>query len=338
VRHSAAAVDAAGLLQQTVEAWDALRLPPHARLLRRLATTIANAAVEYARMVGDGYADVSHLIPPVPNPLVSGPNRARLLPEEVATPPLSAICLRLNNLGFMLQHLPELITEITRRMPNGKDEGGEIAGVFTDAARLLASLSSSLVEYIGVKVVWVDLAEVLHDGLYYPPIRDFRLDKVLSGMMDEVMGALCELVSETQLEPVLLSVLHNLCRALLRVLLDGGPARLFTVNDADVFSEDLLLLREFFQGGIDSTAVETVVQSLQTLISTLFEMPTPELVELLSTLGPQPAGRVSIGLEQQTSVSKANVLRVLFHRNDKAAKDAIARLPKKQIEQELALS
>ncbi|KAJ8428772.1 hypothetical protein Cgig2_010776 [Carnegiea gigantea] len=104
---------------------------------------------------------------------------------------------------------------------------------------------------------------------------------------------------------------------LLRVLLDGGPSRVFFLNDAKLLEEDLDVLKEFFISGGDGLprgVVENLVAHARHIIK-LHGYETRELIEdLKSASGLElQGGRSKLGADTKT------LLRILCHRGDSEA-------------------
>ncbi|KAI9115371.1 hypothetical protein K1719_013690 [Acacia pycnantha] len=104
---------------------------------------------------------------------------------------------------------------------------------------------------------------------------------------------------------------------LLRVILDGGPSRVFFPADAKLLQEDLEVLKEFFISGGDGLPrgiVENQVARVRDVIK-LHGYETRELVEdLKSASGMEmPGGKSRLGADSKT------LIRILYHRSDSEA-------------------
>ncbi|KAL0397397.1 UNVERIFIED_CONTAM: protein unc-13 [Sesamum calycinum] len=116
---------------------------------------------------------------------------------------------------------------------------------------------------------------------------------------------------------------------LIRVILDGGPSRMFTPADAKLLEEDLEVLKEFFISGGDGLprgVVENQVARLRQVIK-LHGYETRELIEDLKSASEMEmqGGRSKLGADAKT------LIRILCHRSDSEAsqflkKQAIDRL------------
>ncbi|XVF82436.1 hypothetical protein PTKIN_Ptkin16aG0047800 [Pterospermum kingtungense] len=159
-------------------------------------------------------------------------------------------------------------------------------------------------EFIGTKIIFWDLREPFIEDLYKPSVSQSRLEAVIEPL-DEELNQLCGIIVEPLRDPVVTSLLQASLEGLLRVLLDGGPSRVFIPSDATLLEEDLEILKEFFisEGdGLPRGVVENQVARAR-LVVELHGLETRELQveDLRSSSG-------KLGADNQTP------LRILCHR------------------------
>ncbi|KAH0981356.1 hypothetical protein GBA52_008533 [Prunus armeniaca] len=135
--------------------------------------------------------------------------------------------------------------------------------------------------------------------------------------LDTELSQLCAIIVEPLRDRIVTSLLQATLDGLLRVVLDGGPSRIFSLGDAKLLEEDLEVLKEFFISGGDGLprgVVENQVARVRDVIK-LHSYETRELIEDLkssSGLGVQ-GGRSKLGADSKTLV------RILCHRADSEA-------------------
>jgi len=133
---------------------------------------------------------------------------------------------------------------------------------------------------------------------------------------------------------VVIGLLQASLDGLARVLLDGGPSRVFSQSDAKLVEEDLQLLKEFFTAGGDGIprgVVENVAAPVQQILK-LYSLETYAVIENLRHASEQMAsGSNAHGNGSKTASDADTLLRVLCHRNENEASNFLKKqykLPK----------
>ncbi|CAL5381544.1 unnamed protein product [Camellia sinensis] len=164
-------------------------------------------------------------------------------------------------------------------------------------------------EFTGTKIVFWDLREAFIDNLYKPSVSQSRMEALIEPL-DVALNQLCDIIMEPLRDRVVTDGLY-------RVIIDGGPSRVFSPFDAKLLEEDLEVLKEFFISGGDGLprgVVENHVARVRQVVK-LHGCETRELIENLKS---------SSGLEMQGGKSKLGIdtqilLRILCHRSDSEA-------------------
>ncbi|PNY02845.1 hypothetical protein L195_g026165, partial [Trifolium pratense] len=131
------------------------------------------------------------------------------------------------------------------------------------------------------------------------------------------LSQLCDIVVEPLRDRIVTSLLQASLDGLLRVILDGGPSRVFFPGDAKLLEEDLEALKEFFISGGDGLprgVVENQVARVRLVIK-LHGYETRELIEDLKSASglEMQGGKGKLGADSKT------LLRILCHRSDSEA-------------------
>ncbi|KAH0981892.1 hypothetical protein GBA52_009069 [Prunus armeniaca] len=191
--------------------------------------------------------------------------------------------------------------------------------VFLDDVKFLEILDHLLIYQLfiaGTKIIFWDLREPFINNLYKPSVSLSRFEAVYEPL-DTELSQLCAIIVEPLRDRIVTSLLQATLDGLLRVVLDGGPSRIFSLGDAKLLEEDLEVLKEFFISGGDGLprgVVENQVARVRDVIK-LHSYETRELIEDLkssSGLGVQ-GGRSKLGADSKTLV------RILCHRADSEA-------------------
>lgn len=234
--------------------------------------------------------------------------------------------MQLNTLHYALSHLSKLEDSISERWlkkPHGdkfvkrslddKSRSFNQRNAFEGTRKDINAAIDRICEYTGTKIVFWELREPFIENLYKPRVSQSRLEAVIEPL-DLALNQLCSIIMETLRDRLVTSLLQASIDGLLRVLLDGGPSRVFFPSDAKLFEEDLDILKEFFISGGDGLprgVVENLVARARHIVK-LHGYETRELVEDLksaSSLELQ-GGRGKLGADAKT------LLRILCHRAD----------------------
>lgn len=155
-----------------------------------LVEHIIQACISYAHGLAVACGSIDGLAPPLP--AVEVPRRMRSnqpVPPSSWSPATlsnSGICVRINNINYGLQQfmhrgffdqLKEYWFEVA-----GTVSSRPLANLINGVLRNFERVSSQLVGYLGCKLVYCDLRDLLLEGLYLPSVEDSRVDMVLDPM------------------------------------------------------------------------------------------------------------------------------------------------------------
>jgi hypothetical protein len=336
---SSSLVDLFAMLDQTVPFVFSFKIPRLISVVNSLALKVERVIVEYTSAIVQSTGRASAFIPPPPSfsmsktklgglvakkaepPYISPQDEARLTAQT-----LRRLFVQLN----CLHECPVRLAILRRNMEaqfealraSRRDVGESLAelDLFQSANQSLNESIAQLIAYIGQKCVFFDLRHVFLNGLYVPSVRQARIGGV-TAKIDAVLAQVMEFVTLDRTRDVIVSIFKAFLHCHRRVLLDGGPDRIFALEDAQMLDEDIQLIKDLFCArdevtnecnGLPVELVEGHVGPFDLLLM-LFSEDTKALIDQYDSL-PQ---------EDSTNNpnTKSNVFRVLVHRrNDPKAK------------------
>ncbi|GMP41112.1 hypothetical protein CsSME_00011319 [Camellia sinensis var. sinensis] len=344
-RHGSSVVEVYRIVEETVDQFFSLKVPMTLGELNSLFRGIDNAFQVYAKHVVDKLARKEDLIPPVPvltrykkeagikafvkkeliDPRLPDVRRSTEI-NALMTPTL---CVQLNTLYYAISQLNKLEESIwerwTRKRTQAKsvkkstDENSRSSSqmdTFDGSRKDINAAIDRICEFTGTKIVFWDLREAFIDNLYKPSVSQSRMEALIEPL-DVALNQLCDIIMEPLRDRVVTGLLQASLDGLYRVIVDGGPSRVFSPFDAKLLEEDLEVLKEFFISGGDGLprgVVENHVARVRQVVK-LHGCETRELIENLKS---------SSGLEMQGGKSKLGIdtqilLRILCHRSDSEA-------------------
>ncbi|KAK9912696.1 hypothetical protein M0R45_036546 [Rubus argutus] len=344
-RHGSSVVEVFRIVEETVDQFFELKVPMRSSELSSLFRGVDNAFQVFANHVIDKLATKEDLIPPMPiltrykkevgikafvkkelfDPRL--PDERRSTEINVRTTP--TLCIQLNTLYYAINELNKLEDSIwerwTRKKPRQKFTNKSIdeksksfsqKDTFDGSRQDINAAIDRICEFTGTKIIFWDLREPFIDNLYKPSVSVSRFEAVIEPL-DTELGQLCDIIVEPLRDRIVTSLLQATLDGLLRVLLDGGPSRVFSLGDAKLLEEDLEVLKEFFVSGGDGLprgVVENQVSRVRLVIK-LHSYETRELIEDLKSSSGQEmqGGRSKLGADSKT------LLRILCHRGDSDA-------------------
>ncbi|KAL0538508.1 hypothetical protein IC582_022654 [Cucumis melo] len=340
-RHGSSIVEVYRIVEETVDQFFALQVPMRLTELNCLLRGIDNAFQVYANHVIENLASKEDLIPPPPiltrykkeagikafvkkekfDTKMSDERRSTEI--NVLTTP--TLCVQLNTLYYAISQLNKLEDSIWDRWTSKKNQksmeeesksGAKKKESFDGSRKDINIATDRICEFTGTKIVFWDLREPFIDGLYKPSVFHSRLEALIEPL-DTELSKLCDIIVEPLRDRIVTSLLQASLDGLLRVILDGGPSRVFSTSDSKLLEEDLEVLKEFFISGGDGLprgVVENLVAHVRDVIK-LHGYETRELIEDLRSVsgGNIQSGRYKAGADSKT------LLRILCHRSDSEA-------------------
>ncbi|KAG4950183.1 hypothetical protein AAZX31_15G216400 [Glycine max] len=346
-RHAGSIVEVYRIVEETVDQFFGLKVPMRFTELNSLFRGIDNALQVYANNVVNDLASKEELIPPVPiltrykkeaglkafvkkelfDARVPEPDETR--PSQISVLATPTLCVQLNTLYYAINHLNKLEDNIWERWTSKRSQEKLIKkslddksksfsqkDTFEGSRKVINAAMDRICEYTGTKIVFCDLRVPFMDNLYKPSVSGCRLDALIEPL-DMELSQLCDIVVEPLRDRIVTSLLQASLDGLLRVILDGGPSRVFFPGDVKLLEEDLEVLKEFFISGGDGLprgVVENQVARVRNVIN-LHGYETRELIEdLKSASGMEmQGGKSKLGTDSKT------LLRILCHRSDSEA-------------------
>ncbi|KAJ7949378.1 DUF810 domain-containing protein [Quillaja saponaria] len=344
-RHGSSIVEVYRIVEETVDQFFSLKVPMRSTELNSLFRGIDNAFQVYANHVVDNLASKEDLIPPVPiltrykkeagikafvkkelfDPRL--PDEQRSMEISVLTTP--TLCVQLNTLYYAISQLNRLEDSIwerwTSKRPHEKiirnsiDEKSRSSTkkeMFDGSRKDVNAAIDRICEYTGTKIIFWDLRGPFIENLYKPSVSVSRLEALIE-QFDVELSQLCDIIVEPLRDRIVTSFLQASLDGFLRIILDGGPSRLFFPSDAKLLAEDLEILKEFFISGGDGLprgVVENQVARVRQVIK-LHGHETRELIDDLKSASglEMQGGRSKLGADSKT------LLRILCHRGDSEA-------------------
>lgn len=345
-RHGSSIVEVYRIVEETVDQFFAINVPMRSTELNGLFRGVDHAFQVFSKHVIDNLASKEDLIPPVPiltryrreagikafvkkelfDPRL--PDERRSAEIKIRTTPV--LCVQLNTLYYAISQLNKLEDSIwdrwSKKMPRDRisirkamDEKSKSSAqkeTFDGSRKEINAAIDRICEFTGTKIIFWDLRDPFIDNLYKPSVSQSRLEAVIEPL-DMQLNELCGIIMEPLRDRIVTSLLQASLDGLLRVLLDGGPSRLFFPSDAKHLEEDLEILKEFFISGGDGLPrgiVENQIARVRTVVK-LNALETRELIDDLrsaSSLEIQ-GSRGKLGADSHT------LLRILCHRGDSEA-------------------
>lgn len=343
-RHAGSIVEVYRIVEETVDQFFGLKVPMRFTELNSMFRGIDNALQVYGNLVVNDLASKEDLIPPVPV-LTRYSKEAGLIksfvkkelfdtrvlereetrPREISVLTTPTLCVQLNTLYYAISHLNKLEDSIWERWTHKRSQEKLIRksiddkskkDTFDGSRKVINAAMERICEYTGTKIIFCDLRVPFIDNLYKPSVSGSRVD-VLIEPLDMELSQLCDIVVEPLRDRIVTSLLQASLDGLLRVILDGGPSRVFFPGDAKLLEEDLEVLKEFFISGGDGLprgVVENQVARVRVVIK-LHGYETRELIEDLKSASglEMQGGKGKLGADSKT------LLRILCHRSDSEA-------------------
>ncbi|CAJ1978016.1 unnamed protein product [Sphenostylis stenocarpa] len=332
-RHAGSIVEVYRIVEETVDQFFGLKVPMRFTELNSLFRGIDNALQVYANNVVNDLASKEDLIPPVPiltryrkeagikafvkkelfDTRVPEPDEPR--PSQISVLTTPTLCNRSTETDIISDSFPIILLSIEKSLDE-KSKSFSQKDTFEGSRKIINAAMDRICEYTGTKIVFCDLRAQFMDNLYKPNVSGYRLEALIEPL-DMELSQLCDIVVEPLRDRIVTSLLQASLDGLLRVILDGGPSRVFFPGDAKFLEEDLEILKEFFISGGDGLprgVVENQVARVRHVIK-LHGYETRELIEdLKSASGMEmQGGKSKLGTDSKT------LLRILCHRSDSEA-------------------
>ncbi|KAL6970603.1 hypothetical protein U1Q18_030298 [Sarracenia purpurea var. burkii] len=254
--------------------------------------------------------------------------------------------IRLNTLHYLLSQLhslaktlslsPRVIPSTRHRFSNRRHLGTS-SSYFDIACSGIQAATQHVSEVAAYRLVFLDSNSVLYDTLYVGDVENSRIRPALR-ILKQNLTLLGAIVTDRAQPLAFKEVMKASFEAFLMVLLAGGGARIFTRSDHHMIEEDFESLKRVFctcgEGLIVEDVVEREAETVEGVVA-LMGQSTEQLVEDFSIVACEASGIGMVGAGQKLPMPPTTgrwnrsdpntILRVLCHRNDRAANHFLKR-------------
>ncbi|KAH9317164.1 hypothetical protein KI387_018933, partial [Taxus chinensis] len=366
LRHGASIVEVFRIVEETTDQVFNFNLPMRFSQLKGLANGLDSAFQLYCKNVISQLVDKGNLLPPAPiltrhkkdsainafakKKVADTRGQDEWHSSQIIDLSTSKLCVRLNSLHYMLIQLNVLEDNIKDRWVQARPRRRSIdedimsrsasdklmdgySTMFDGTRKDVNAAINKMCDFTGVKIIFWDMREPFINSLYRGSVSQARIESVIH-VLDSVLGQLCDVIAGPLRDQVVIGLLQASLDGFVRVLLDGGPSRVFSQDDRIALEEDMQVLKDFFMAGGDGLpkgVVENAFTPAEQIVK-LHSLPTETLIEKLM----HESEHISTGTDpirygSRSSKDSDTLLRVLCHRSDKAASKFLKkqyRLPK----------
>ncbi|XP_027364413.1 protein unc-13 homolog [Abrus precatorius] len=249
--------------------------------------------------------------------------------------------IRLNTLHYLLSHIqtleksliqiPSVVPSNRHRFANNNNTYFEIVNSSIPAACQHVS------EVAAYRLIFLDSNSVFYDSLYVGDVANARIRPALR-ILKQNMTLMTTLLADRAQALAMKEVMKASFDAFLMVLLAGGSSRVFNRSDHVMIQEDFESLNRVFctcgEGLIAENVVEREAAVVEGVIA-LMGQSTEQLMEDFSVVTCETSGIAIMGNGQKLPMPPTTgrwnrsdpntILRVLCHRNDRAANHFLKR-------------
>ncbi|KVI01235.1 Mammalian uncoordinated homology 13, domain 2 [Cynara cardunculus var. scolymus] len=337
----------------TLEAFFLLPIPMHAALLPDLTNGLDRSLQDYISKAKSGLGTRSSFLPKVPSMTrYSGESKTNGVFDQSDESQVEdqksskqgddscgipQLCVRINTFLYVRKELEVLEKRVIAQLRStGPTEGSIVNDYRISFKRSLAACVDGiqdLCEITAYKVVFHELNHVFWDGLYVDEASASRIEPFLQELQQN-LEKIAEIIQEDTVKTrVITDIMRASYDGFLLVLLAGGPSRNFTREDSAIIKEDFNLLVDLFWSHGDGLPTDLINKFSATAerILPLFSTDTESLIEQFKYLTADNNGRLTeptaLTSGQWDPTEPDTILRVLCHRNDKAASKFLKNRP-----------
>jgi len=238
--------------------------------------------------------------------------------QALPTPNVDQLLLMFNTMCLLLDESRTLDQCIQRQWASLEQQVGtlrrgaedaRLTGYFAEAQRTCTEAKDRAAARLAGTITFHHLRDTFIDGafLFGTANQSGRLPIALLDPLNDWMMKACSGMVEEERNTMAAAILKTVVRGLRFVLLDGGPCRLFTEDDAPALRADLAQVLQFFQAdgeGIPQEEVEALLSPVERIVDVMAR-DTYSLVALYDAAQP-PIPQVAL-------------MKVIAHRGDRAA-------------------
>ncbi|KAL9390071.1 hypothetical protein Peur_018676 [Populus x canadensis] len=245
--------------------------------------------------------------------------------------------IRLNTLYYLQSHLHSLEKNLALAPRTTASRGYHRRNHINSSSYFdlaLASIQSACLhvsEVAAYRLIFLDSNSVFYDTLYVADVANARIKPALR-ILKQNLNLLTAILTDRAQPVAMREVMKASFEAFLMVLLAGGCSRIFYRSDYPMIEEDCENLKRTFctcgEGLMNEDAVEKEAEIVEGVIALMGDS-TEQLMEDFSILTCEASGIGSAGSGQKLPMPPTTgrwnradpntILRVLCHRNDKAA-------------------
>ncbi|KAB2024261.1 hypothetical protein ES319_D06G075700v1 [Gossypium barbadense] len=363
-RFAPSSVEVLRIVDEALEAFFLLPISIHAALLPDLTNGIDRCLQHYISKAKSGCGTRSTFVPSMPaltrcssRSKVSGVfkkkekfQKAQSRKSQVGTTNgngsfgIPQLYCRINTLQHIRTELDVLAKRTIVHLRSSESHNNNIANGTGKAFELSAAAClegiQQLCEATAYKVIFQDLSHVLWDGLYVGEVSSSRIEPFLQEL-EHYLEVLSLTVHDRVRTRVITEVMKASFDGFLLVLLAGGPARAFSLQDYETIAEDFKFLTDLFWSNGDGLPAD-LIQKFSTTVKAilpLFHTETDSLIEQFKYMTAESYGSSAKSklplppTSGQWSPTEPNtLLRVLCYRSDETAAKFLKKtynLPKK---------
>ncbi|MBA0777486.1 hypothetical protein Gotri_005499 [Gossypium trilobum] len=363
-RFAPSSVEVLRIVDEALEAFFLLPISIHAALLPDLTNGIDRCLQHYISKAKSGCGTRSTFVPSMPaltrcssRSKVSGVfkkkekfQKAQSRKSQVGTTNgngsfgIPQLYCRINTLQHIRTELDVLAKRTIVHLRSSESHNNNIANGTGKAFELSAAAClegiQQLCEATAYKVIFQDLSHVLWDGLYVGEVSSSRIEPFLQEL-EHYLEVLSLTVHDRVRTRVITEVMKASFDGFLLVLLAGGPARAFSLQDYETIAEDFKFLTDLFWSNGDGLPAD-LIQKFSTTVKAvlpLFRAETDSLIEQFKYMTAESYGSSAKSklplppTSGQWSPTEPNtLLRVLCYRSDETAAKFLKKtynLPKK---------
>ena len=279
------------------------------------------------------------------------------------TATIPQLCCRFASLHFLRERLAAIEREVPGRYIEMQRACGGVAemaemhawleGLLGGARQTINSCADKVADYVACKTVYWDLRDLFIEGLYRVGVEGGEpMSAVVSRLGAALRAITANLPTASDVEArdlMASALLRAAVKGWTRVMLDGGPGRVFGEGDNDALDEDLLALKNLFLADGDGLSEEVVFTetSRADQLLKLMSLDTKTMVGNYEEAEERDKAQgIKVGakgqaaapggkpwsLEEEGVFGSSTLLRVLCHREDREASKflkAKMSLPKK---------
>ena len=296
-------------------------LVPPTPPLTRFKKDLAEAAEADAMGGATRIKSVTHK---VGNALVSSwlPDISKDEQQRIMGALYDVLVVRANSMQHIAMSVADMEHVVQRKFNDAQEVvgGRDILqqGLLEGAVATAAEATDHVLRFITIKLICGDLRNNIFKDLYAYHVGYYRIQPILEEV-DGALGMLCEMLSHTLAPRMAGHVCKTLAAAVLHVLLDGGPNRLFMSQDMPAIREDFEKLKAMFYAegaGLDPAAVARLCGPLEEVIYAM-SLDGPSLIAAAKATKKQPLkASVKGGAPTAGGLDPDVVLRVMCHRAD----------------------